>query len=247
MQEVQDGMPDKMPELPGGIKSARIFIRDYSDALNVYANVLVTFGGAVFFLICSVLVNADNGGFTLWGVALVLFCISYAIRRNETEGDINPVLLFVLLGNAFGFLFSGIYAIVNISLSYSGSLPDFGGIEKFVLHGGPDGVGVIEGAYIAVGAVLFFQVMMLIFMYWLSWKDTLEKEGRKFMAALSFLGAVASGFLFPGFLGLLYNFVPNVALYLFYSITGSMLFIYARNLFTKRSGFLLRIPVLQKK
>jgi len=246
MLEVTNEMPNEMLELPGDIKSARIFVRDYSDALNLYASVLVTYGGAVFFLICSVMLNADKGGFIFWGIGLLLFGISYVIRRDEAEGDINPVMLFVLLGNAFGFLFSGIYAIVKISMSYSDFLPNFGGIEKFVLHGGPDGISVIEGAYIAVGAILFFQSMMLIMMYWLSWKDTLEKEGRKFMAALSFLGAIASGFLFPGFLGLLYNFVPNVATYLFYSIAGSMLFIYAANLFTKRSGFLLRIPVSQK-
>lgn len=232
-----------METIIGEVKKIGAFEKSFFDFLSIYAKFLVTYICGLFFLLfgftlfveSAVTVSTQSKSILL-AVALISFCLSYMIHSGEIVHS-RILSIVILMGNVFGFLFSGIYAIVKIG-SEHGHVFSFGGIEKYVFYAKLGGFNIIETMYGYVGGILVIIVMSVTVMYGLSLKDRFTKEGRKLRALLYFLLAILCGlsfFLIIFFLGVYYQ---SIITYLIYSITGSMLFIYGTNLFKKQSRFL---------
>lgn len=219
------------------------FVKSFSDFLSVYAKMLVTYVCGLFFLLYGGAIFIERSvpipvqsKLIFFGVALFFLFISYLIRRGEIL-HYKLLQIAIWLGNVFGFLFSIIYAVVNISNAYGYAL-SFGGVEKYVFYAEHDDFNMIETMYGFVGGILFIIIMSLTVMYGLSLRDKFKTEGRKLMMMWGSFVAIMSGFIFFLLVFLLVAYYQGVVIYLIYSITGSMLFIYGTNLFKNQSQFL---------
>ena len=226
------------------MESVSTFENTVSDFLTVYAKFLVSYTCALFFLLYGAALFIEQAVpipmqniLVFWGVALLLFGVSYVIRRDDIVHH-KPILFVVWLGNVFGLLFNGMYTLVKIGATY-GYPFSFGDIEKYLLYVAKHGdFNMIETMYAFIGGMLFILLLSLSVMYGLTLRDRFIKEGRKLMALLGGFVAIGSGFLFFVLVLLLIGYYKDVYWYLIYFITGSMLFIYTTNLFKKGSGFL---------
>ncbi|MDO8572869.1 MAG: hypothetical protein Q7S11_03845 [bacterium] len=207
--------------------------------LNTFTRYLVSYFVSLIFLVTGVFLFISNvsiqGKLLFLGFTILIFLSSYLIHRqmfNSIKEDrIKRTLFMLLLGNVFGFLFNLIYFVVVLGNGYGLHL-SLGGIGDLMLRKS-DGLNMVEGMYSLVFSFILIVLMMISISYGLSLRDRFSQEKNKLMTMVSYAVAVTAGFFTFLFVLLLVAYPKLYNLFIYLTV-GSMFFIYAENLFTKK-------------
>jgi hypothetical protein len=215
-----------------------------------YIKIMISYLISIFFLLMGITLlftKIDTIPFTskiyFFVVVFALVCVSWIIHKDTVQntsiskqlnGRVARRRILILLVNSVAFLFNFIYLVVSTGTHY-GQVISFGGIETFIFQiQGKDGVNLIETAYRAIFAILYFSLFIMIIGYGLSLKDTFTKAGTSVLGVFAVIGSIICGFGL--FLFVLFN--QELCLSFTHFLAGSLIAVYATNLFKKNSAFL---------
>ncbi len=220
------------------------FVGNFFQFLDLYSKIFATYICSIHFLLFGMVILLDSflekiilapllSKVLFLVLGTLLFVISFIIHIDKIINN-QLVKVFILLGNAFGFLFNAIYALVAIGAYFNYPF-NFFGIEKCIIFfEGSDKINTVEIMYIFSSVVLLGISALLVIIYSLQLRDKIKKEGGGIKMILPVLVSIMVVFL--GFIFVLFH--ASLIHFVIYSMTGSMLFIFGSNLFKKESHFL---------
>lgn len=218
------------------------FFKTIPKLFNGIAKILITYIFSLVFILNALKLLAEKDipiqtKVVFYVTALILLGVSYRINFDKFSQSDTKLVLVLLMGNIFGFLFNLIYVLFNL-LYENDYLVTFGGLEKFIfsVDSSSEGTGLnmFDFVYASVGVVFLYIIVDLIIMYGLSIKDILKKDGGGIKLVIPIIAIFI--ICFSVFFSILFfhDFYMNGI----YLITGSMLFIYGSNIFNRKSWFL---------